>query len=220
MKSIPLPSISIAIAALAVIGAAGWFLLSDSPAPVARSAPEAATPAVRRGDAGDVRASGSTVLRPPAARDEIDPAPANVETGHAEEPVSIAALERKFHATTDTAGRLALVAEIAGRYDAAAVGAIGRLFSTEGHPNVKLELLSALGDIDDSEAPEVRLQTLTAALHRQPRDVRISALDLLNRLEDPRATALLRKTMADDPDKEVRATAEALYRERLGEEAP
>lgn len=222
MKRLLTPNVAIALAAGMTVVAVGWFLVSGAPTPAPSSKADVEVMATthetvptRRANS---RAPKRTLDRPGARRAPSRPlTEAPSEPSASEALLSVADLERQFHATSDTEARVAVAAEIAGHNDAVAVGAIGRLFSMERHPTVKMELLSSLADIDASEAPELRFQTLAAALHRQPRDIRITALDLLNELDDPRAAALLKKATTDDPDKEVRETASELFRDRTEE---
>ncbi len=125
------------------------------------------------------------------------------------EPVS--SLETRYYNTRATADRIELAGEIAGWNDSEAVHAIGRLFKSEHHPDVKLALLSGLNDISLGTALDARLDVLSSALHGQSRDVRTAALDSLAQIEDPRIAPLLKKVMTTDPDHEVREIAAALY---------
>ena len=121
-------------------------------------------------------------------------------------------LELRYRGERETAVRGEIVREIAGANNTDAVLALGRLFQSERNSVTRLAIITALGDVDTDAAPQARMATLTSALHGQPRDVRIAALDSLAQLDDPRALALLRRTGAEDADKQVRETAVALYR--------
>jgi hypothetical protein len=123
---------------------------------------------------------------------------------------TIEELESRFRKEADTAARLDLVTEIAGHNDAAAVTAISRLFKTERNSAVKETLIASLGDIDSEAAPGERLAILANAIRGQPRNVRSTALDVLGQSEEPHAIALVKKTAADDPDKDIREAARAI----------
>ena len=125
---------------------------------------------------------------------------------------TVGQLELRYRGERETAARGEIVREIAGVNNADAVLALGRLFQNERNSVTRLAIITALGDVDTDAAPQARMATLTSALHGQPRDVRIAALASLAQLDDPRALALLRRTGAEDADKQVRETAVALYR--------
>ena len=134
-------------------------------------------------------------------------------------PISIPDLERQFQNTRDATARIGLVDEIAVFNDANAVRAIARLFSLEKLPDVKVALLAKLGDIDPDEATDTRYGILSAALERQPRDVRTTALEVVEAFDDPRADQLLVRASATDPDNEVRNIAKSFLEARRSSEA-
>ena len=133
--------------------------------------------------------------------------------------MSITDLERQFQNTRDATVRIGLVGEIAVFNDANAVRAIARLFSLEKLPDVKVALLAKLGDINPDEATDTRYGILSAALERQPRDVRTTALEVVEAFDDPRADQLLVRASATDPDNEVRNIAKSFLEARRSSEA-
>ena len=197
-------------AAVIALGAAAFVFLAGDPAPVpAHAAPEPSRKSVRIAESPT-----TAVVAPPVRREpppEQEPA--------ASEP-TIAFLEGRFRAALASTKRVELSREIAAGNDAEAVQAIGRLFRTERHPAVKLALLTNLADIDETEAPAARFQIAADALRGESREVRMTALGLLNRFEDRSATALLHEAMLRDPDHEVRMRASALYRARIEDTEP
>ena len=204
------------IAALAAAFSAGWYFLGDvavAPAPPSR---EPALPAVL----GTPTAMPPESSAPPADPRPVIPTIGEPRAAPAEPPPvanprpAVAELERRFRGADASGERSDLAHAIAGVNDAAAVLALGRIFRTERNPVVKAEILSALGDVDASVAPEERLATLDSALRGQPRDVRIAALGSLLQLKDPQSLALLLHAGQEDPDAFVRETAAALYKAR------
>ncbi len=125
-------------------------------------------------------------------------------------------LENQFRAARRTEERIDLAGELAGLNNAEAVQSIGRLFRTERHPKVKMALIAGLADISQETDEAGKRTMLGEALNRQPRDIRVAALDVLSQLDDAQSLALLRRAITFDPDKEVRETATALYQARVG----
>jgi hypothetical protein len=159
------------------------------------------------GDAPALRSRSVSLpeLVPPASSSQLETAP------------SISTLEQQFRIANAPGDRETLAAEIAGWNDTSAVLAIQRLFRTERHPKVKVALLANLADINADASLDARLSLLTAALHGQPREVRMAALDSLAQLDDPRVPLALKQTITADPDHEVRELATALHRSRFGD---
>ena len=203
------------IAGLVAGGAAGWYFLGEVAVAPAPPSPEPARAA----------AAGVPVVKllenaaPPAEKPVVHP-PVGEPSVPVEPPPTanprpaVAELERQFRSADASGERSDLARAIAGTNNAEAVIALGRIFRSERHPAVKVAILSALGDVDASVAPEERLATLAAALGGQPRDVRITALGSLTQLTDPRALAFLLRASQEDPDAFVRGAAAALYKAR------
>jgi hypothetical protein len=129
-------------------------------------------------------------------------------------PATIQQLEQRFLTSRKIVERIELAEEIAGFDNAQSVNSMARLFHSETHPQVKVAMIAKLADIDSEAAPDVRLSMLAAALDRQPRDVRTTALEVLEALDDGRAEALLQKSSRTDPDREVRDLAKTFLKSR------
>jgi hypothetical protein len=202
------------VISIVIIIAAGLFLRPKAAPVVPASAPVLAansTPFPSQSVAAGVPSTHrkptmmeTSAQEPPVRPQVAAPAP--------EEPIR--ALELRFRGVRNAEERAGLAGEIALRNSAEAVHTIARLFQTERHPSVKVALLAGLSDIDEDEAPEARFTLVTSALKGQARDVRTTALDILERLEEPRATELIRRTATSDPDQEVRDLAAALLSDR------
>jgi hypothetical protein len=119
-------------------------------------------------------------------------------------------LEQRFRATQRKDGQLELVAEIAGHNNADAVQTLGRIFREARDPAVKEAILSGLADIDPQVAPSDRIALLQGALFGQPRNVRLTALDVLGQCDDPRALFAVRRAAREDPDQLIREAAAAI----------
>jgi len=196
----------------AALAAAAWYLRSSPPVAAERAPQPPPLPAAADSATLPLQAAAPIKI-PTAAASPIAAAPS---TPASEPEMPLAMLERRFHASSAKEDRIEVAAEIAGRRDANAVAALGRLFQAERHPAVKVALIADLNDIDRDTAPELLMRTLTAALRGQPRDVRTTALEVLAQLDDPQVEPLLKRAMATDPDHEVRDVAAALHRARFG----
>ncbi len=192
-------------ACLAVVGAGAWFFIIQTEIPSHHITSQEPTPATVTQEVAPVKPT--TIVQPMENLKSL-PSPPPAATPEA----TVGQLELRYRGERETAARGEIVREIAGVNNADAVLALGRLFQNERNSVTRLAIITALGDVDTDAAPQARMATLTSALHGQPRDVRIAALDGLAQLDDPRALALLRRTGAEDADKQVRETAVALYR--------
>ena len=203
--------VPLAVAALACVAGSVEYLTVESSSANSGVAPPhqqtRATPA-----AEPVR----SVERPSAAVPADSPAsaPELASTNTAPE-VSLRDLEGAYRTARDLEQRIEVVGEIAARNDLDAARCLARLFTRESHPDLKVAILGNLHDFDAAGKGDVRFEVITAAVHKQPRNVRIAALELLDPAEEPRAEAMLRKAMSQDPDHEVRETAAALLEAHL-----
>jgi len=198
---------------MAILAIAVFFPGRDEPpAPVSETVVEIGHP----------REQGSGVSSDPISLErgsEAPPSDAATPAANVPDP-SVAELENSFRITKEPKARVEIAKQIAGFNDAAAVESLARLFYHQSHPAVKETLLAALGDIDPREAPEVRLQLLASALHGEARNVRLAALNLLDELDDSRGAELIGDALKNDPDREVRAVAAAMLRERADDAEP
>jgi hypothetical protein len=174
----------------------------DAMPPAARTSTES-TPAVL-----DVADNGFVPLDSPSPIPSRKAEKAPPEAGLSE-------LESRFRSTHSVEEKGELAGQIAGANNAQAVATLVRLFDFERHPTARTAVLSALGDVDVSEGLESRLAVLSRATQGQPKDVRNTALDLLESIEDQRATALIAQIMRNDPDREIRDAAVEIYKLRV-----
>jgi hypothetical protein len=123
---------------------------------------------------------------------------------------SLAELEREFLEGGQKEAQLEAVVEIAGHNSEAAVESLARIFSRGRDSEVKESILARLADIDPEAAPVARIGLLERALFGQPRNVRLTAVDLLGQSEDPRALIALRRAAREDSDKLIREAAAAI----------
>ena len=146
----------------------------------------------------------------PVAAQAPEPEPAPVEEAALpnEPAADIGALEGRFvSARNDPETRIAIIAELAATPPAVALALMNRLFPGERRSDVKMEMLSALGDLDHAQNRDPQLALCLKALAiGQPMRVRYVAVNLMASLRDPRARAILLPLLSDS-DHEVRAAA-------------
>src|SRR4030095_8172277 len=117
-------------------------------------------------------------------------------------------LERRFVAATNNPKeRIAIVQELADVPAAPGLTTLNRLYPLERREDVKVEMLTALGDLDHETNRDNQLALCLKALAPdQPSRVRYVAVQVLSDLDDPRGRAML-ITLKSDADKMVRAAA-------------
>ncbi len=201
-------------AALLVLIAA-WLALREATPPIIPTAPDdALTPRTSPVPAPPLPEVATT----PPPRRQSEPARVlhpisdvrQAAVGDVAQPASVMEMEREYLRTTDPRERAIAAASVVSIGTAEAVAAAARLFSYERDPRAREALVAALADLPAEDFLDARLPILTKALaHSQPRSVRITALDVLTALDDPRALALLQRAAHDDPDKDIREAAAA-----------
>ena len=88
----------------------------------------------------------------------------------------------------------------------ATIDAVGRLFAYEPDPELKVELINSLSDIDGEN--DKKLAILTSALRPdQPKDVRLEPIDAIAETEDKRGIQILQGIL-QDPDEDIRESAQ------------
>ena len=124
------------------------------------------------------------------------------------------ALERRFLAAqNDPAERIAVVQELADVPPATALSFMNRLYPIERREDVKMEMLSALGDLDHEKDRDAQLALCMKALAAgQPSRVRYVAVQVVAELGDPRGIAML-TPLTKDNDRDVRAAAVQVLRD-------
>jgi hypothetical protein len=143
----------------------------------------------------------SAPAEPLALAPQTEPSPGS-------EQVDVFALERRFLASSnDPQTRIEVIQELANAAPAAALTMMNRLFPLERREDVKMEMLSALNDLDHERDRDNQLALCNKALAAtQPMQVRYVAVQVLTDLGDPRARSLL-QSLKTDRDPEIRAAA-------------
>ena len=114
-------------------------------------------------------------------------------------------LESNYAATTNRDTRLDIMMDIAETPGAETVRTLARLLETETDTDLKVDLIDSLLGIEGHT--EEKLAMLTqGARSGLPKEVRLSAVDGLIELNDPRTVAVF-NGMLNDPDEEIREAA-------------
>jgi type IV secretory pathway VirB10-like protein len=150
---------------------------------------------------------------PPEVKPMISPkaaTPAPAPTAQEETPAQRAAqvkqLERDYYNTPDFQKRVVVIYNLSSVESPETIDAMSRLFLNEHDPELKVELVNSLSDIDGEN--DKKLTLLSGAIRPdQPKDVRLEAIDALADTEDKRAIQLLQGLLSD-PDEEIREAAQ------------
>ena len=111
-------------------------------------------------------------------------------------------LESDYQNTQDFQKRVVILYDLSSTESPDTIDAIARLFLNEKDPELKVELVNSLTDIDGQK--DKKLAILSSAVRGdQPKDVRLEAIDGMADVEDKRAIQLL-QAFANDPDEEIR----------------
>lgn len=111
-------------------------------------------------------------------------------------------LESDYQNTQDFQKRVVILYDLSSTESPDTIDAIARLFLNEKDPELKVELVNSLTDIDGQK--DKKLAVLSSAVRGdQPKDVRLEAIDGMADVEDKRAIQIL-QSFANDPDEEIR----------------
>jgi hypothetical protein len=171
----------------------------DEPEPVQR-APQATAPA------SPVPAKSPKKAPVPAVPGEQTAIPAPTPKPESPETVKeIAAQETSYQTNTEFAAKVEAIFKISDIGSPGSLTALGRLFAQEKDPELRAELLAALGDIQGLDERKAALLAAGAAAD-QPRNVRQAAIDGLTLIDAKRSLPLL-QALSSDADEEIREAA-------------
>ena len=117
----------------------------------------------------------------------------------------IAGMETSYQTNTEFAAKVEAIFKISDVGSPGSLTALGRLFAQEKDPELRAELLAALGDIQGLDERKAALLAAGAAAD-QPRQVRQAAIDGLTLIDPKRALPLL-QALSTDADEEIREAA-------------
>lgn len=129
-------------------------------------------------------------------------------------PEDVAALEARYFGSRATPEEREAIVTLMARLDSQrAVPTLGRIFDRETRMELRLKVLEVAADISDDTSREGRWMLFSrAAAATQPVVVRLSAMQSLADMEDPRAPAVL-KAMTTDSNAMIRENARRMLEE-------
>jgi len=123
-----------------------------------------------------------------------------------------AVLAQKYLSTTDDDDRSDVISQLGDQDNAEALQTLARLFQGEQKMELRVQILSTAADMGDDDDQNVKNQKLilytNALVNGQPDDVRETAVDGLEQLDDPRTLSLWQRLL-QDPDEDIRNSAQA-----------
>ena len=182
---------TLAVAALAAAGCSNKESETPPPPPVSTTIQKPQSPTVPPLPA---------VTTPTPAPTE---AAATNSAGADDEAVAqVKKLESDYQNTQDFQKRVVILYDLSSTESPDTIDAIARLFLNEKDPELKVELVNSLADIDGQK--DKKLAILSSAVRGdQPKDVRLEAIDGMADVEDKRAIQIL-QAFANDSDEEIR----------------
>jgi hypothetical protein len=142
------------------------------------------------------------------------PEPAGRPVAVAETSPGPRALEQRYALlSSGPETRQEIIKELGEISSSEAVDVLSRLFQREKREELKLEILGAIGGLDDDKFLEPKLSFFARAISPPyPRLVRQVAINTLGEIDDPRVMVLLR-TLRSDGDPQIRTFAAEVLRE-------
>jgi HEAT repeat protein len=114
--------------------------------------------------------------------------------------------------TTDSDDRSDVISQLGDLDSTEALQALARLFQGEQSSDLRVQILSTAADMGDDDDQAVKNQKLnlysSALTSGQPDDVRETAVDSMEQLDDPRTISLW-QSLLKDPDEDIRDSAQA-----------
>ena len=189
------------------LGAALILAACSKQEPQPEQKPEPPKPVATKG----ADAPKPVIATPPAvsstAKPPEPPAPA-VQTPiqSSAEPVPQAAqLERSYVTNPDFSARVQLIYQLSDLDSTEAIASLGRIFQLEKDPDLRVEVLDALYDIEGNDDKKAAILAAGAAAD-QPKEVRESAIDALSDIDPKKALPIL-QALVSDRDEEIREAA-------------
>ena len=179
----------------------------SSTSAIGKAAASSPTTPVAPPQAGTETPSSSTPTPELTPAIPATPSPADTQE---ETPAQLAAqvqqLESTYHNTPDFQKRVGLIYDLSSIESPTTIDTLGRLFVNEPDPELKVELINSLSDVDGEN--DKKLAILTGGLRPdQPKDVRLEAIDSIVETEDKRGIQLLQGLLKDS-DEDIRESAQ------------
>ena len=123
----------------------------------------------------------------------------------AEPTLTPAELEKTYLANPDFTERVQVIFQLSDLGSADSLGVLGRIFPKEQDPDLRIQILNSLFDIEGQDDKKAVLLAAGAATN-QPKEVRDAAIDALGDIEAKRALPIL-QALLDDADEDIREHA-------------
>ena len=134
------------------------------------------------------------------------PVPAAAAKADAEEATPTAPeLEKTYLANPDFTERVQVIFQLSDLGSADALATLGRLFQKEQDPDLRVQVLNSLFDIEGHDDKKAALLAAGVATN-QPKDVRDAAIDALGDIDAKRAVPIL-QSLLSDTDEDLREHA-------------
>ena len=114
-------------------------------------------------------------------------------------------LEKNYLANPDFTERVQVIFQLSDLGTADSLVVLGRIFHKEQDPDLRIQILNSLFDIEGQDDKKAVLLAAGAATN-QPKEVREAAIDALGDIEAKRALPIL-QAMLDDADEDIREHA-------------
>ena len=114
-------------------------------------------------------------------------------------------LEKKYLANPDFTERVQVIFQLSDLGSPEALSVLGRLFQKEQDPDLRIQVINSLFDIDGQDDKKVALLAAGAATN-QPKDVRDAAIDSLGSIDIKHAMPIL-QSLLNDADEDIREHA-------------
>ena len=147
----------------------------------------------------------SVVVKPDVAPEAGDTPPTAVE------------LEKHYLANPDFTERVQGIFQLSDLGTPEALSVLGRLFQKEQDPDLRIQVLNSLFDIEGQDDKKTALLAAGAATN-QPKEVREAAIDALGDIEAKRALPIL-QALLNDPDEDLREHAKDVIEQLQSQEA-
>ncbi|MEI6085599.1 MAG: HEAT repeat domain-containing protein [Verrucomicrobiota bacterium] len=184
--------------------------------------PEPVTPPVKQ--AVPPKPVGTTMPKPAPVTAKPNTPPVSRPAGLLPAPLTpadaareVAALEAGYIANPDFSKRVEAIYKISDLATPEAITVLGRLFHMEKDPDLKIEVIDSLSDIDEMDDRKIAILTAAAGAD-QPKDVRESAIDGLGDLEPKYALPIL-QSLVNDSDEDIRDAAKDQIEQLQAEQA-
>jgi len=126
-------------------------------------------------------------------------------------------LEKAYLANPDFTERVQVIFQLSDLGSADALATLGRLFQKEQDPDLRVQVLNSLFDIEGHDDKKAALLAAGVATN-QPKDVRDAAIDALGDIEAKRAVPIL-QSLLSDPDEDLREHAKDIIEQLQTQDA-